>query len=229
MRSRRERSSNSSSHDQEVSTHALLLNNDATVAPDYFAELATALDEAPDAGLLSGTIVEAAPPHRVWYAGGIARPLRALMLHARALPADDRPRDTEFVCGCSMVIGRPVVDALGLLPDCYFPGYCEDAEYSTRARRRGFRLVYAPRPRVFHKVGASFGLPGVTPSTAFWQNRHRVFYVRRNLRGVQRWTAFAYLLVTKPGRALVEAARGRPGVGWAIFRGMVAGFVARLP
>jgi GT2 family glycosyltransferase len=210
--------------------HFLLLNNDATVARDFFAEVAAALREVPLAGLLSGSIYEFADRSRVWYAGGYEVPYRALVLHSHAVPAGAAPIPTEFICGCSMLISRAAYDTLGPLPECYDPGYCEDAEYSIRARKRGFSLIYAPRAAVYHKVGATFGgSPFVVPRVAFLQNRNRVFYVRRNMRSWTRWAALAYLAITKPGRAVVEAVAGRPAVAWAMLRGMVTGFLSRAP
>lgn len=208
-------------------THFLLLNNDATVAGDFFGELRAALAADPRAGLLSGTIYTAGAEREVWYAGGVAKPLRALMLHAHDVPRAATPVATPFVCGCSMLISRELFHELGPLPECYFPGYWEDAEYSTRAARLGFSLRYAPRAAVYHKVGASFGHPAVSHRTAYVQARHRVFYVRRNLRGWARVAALGYLVVTKPARAVAEALKGRPRVGLAIARGTAAGFLSR--
>jgi len=208
--------------------HFLLLNNDATVAADFFAEVAAALREVPEAGLLSGTIYEFADRSRVWYAGGYEVPYRALVLHAYAVPASPAPVATEFICGCSMLISRDAYRALGPLPECYDPAYSEDAEYSIRARKRGMPLVYAPRAAVYHKVGATLGgSPFVVPRVAYLQNRNRVFYVRRNMRSWTRWIALSYLAITKPGRAVVEALAGRPAVAWAMLRGTATGFVSR--
>jgi GT2 family glycosyltransferase len=207
-------------------SHLLLLNNDATVAPDYFAEISAAVGRRPDAGILTGTIYEAGDRSRVWYAGGVAKPLRGLLLHTRSLPGAPDPVETDFVSGCSMLISRRVLTTIGLLPECYFPGYWEDGEYSARARANGFPLVYAPRAVAYHKVGASFGQPEVRPGVAYLHNRNRVFFIRRNLRGWLRLAALAYMGVTKPGRAVVEVLKGRPRIGWAILRGTVVGFVS---
>jgi hypothetical protein len=51
-----------------------------------------------------------------------------------------------------------------------------------------------------------------------------VFDVRRNYGGLTKAVALAYLAVTKPGRALIEAARGRPRIGWEILKGTASGF-----
>lgn len=203
--------------------HFLLLNNDARVARDYFAQLREALRVNPRAGLLSGTIYEDGIQQSVWYAGGVARLRRALMLHRNTLPQSSAPRETQFVCGCTMLLSRQVLETIGPLPECYFPGYWEDAEYSLRARARGFALLYVPAAVAHHRVGSSFGEPRLRPRVAYLQNRHRALFVRRNLRGWNRAIALSYLLVTKPARGLLEAARGRPDLGYAIVSGMIAG------
>jgi len=213
---------------EEELTHFLLLNNDALIAREFFTQIAAALERWPNAGLCIGTIFEEPRRDRVWYAGGRFVPSRALAEHNHQLPATGEPMTTDFVTGCAMVIARPVLARVGKLAPCYFPGYMEDAEYSWRVRECGYDLVYAPRAVVYHKVGTSFGARSMSPLTAYHQSRHRVFFARRNLRGMQRLTALAYMAVTKPGRAVVDALSGRPTVGWAVLRGTVAGFVTPL-
>lgn len=204
-------------------THLLLLNNDTVVARDYFAALADALRQAPPATLLSGTINEMDRRDRVWYAGGRMLPLRALVLHRYDVPEDGAPRPTEFVTGCALVMSRAAHNLLGPLPECYFPAYMEDAEYSWRARAAGVAVLYAPRPLVYHRGGASAGRATESPWPAYLGVRHRAFFARRNLRGALRAVAIGYLVVTKPARALAELARGRPAMAGALLRGLVSG------
>ena len=213
-------------HRRPELTHFLLLNNDATVAPDYFAALERALRAAPDAGLLSGTIYDHAERAKVWYAGGVSVARRALVLHREVRPASDAPAPTAFVTGCALVVSRPALEALGLLPECYFPAYVEDAEYSLRARAAGLRVLYAPEPTVYHKLGASAGRSDASPFVAYLLARHRPFYVRRNLRGLTRAAAIAYLLATKPARAATELLRGRPAMARAVLVGTLSGLLS---
>ncbi len=207
-------------------THLMLLNNDATVAPDFFELISVALGKAPGAGLITGTILEDPARDRVWFAGGTELPGRALYQHRLDVPVSDEPVPTDFVTGCAMVISRPAIEKLGYLAECYFPLYWEDGEYSFRARHAGFPVLYAPRATVYHKVGATVGAANVSPVVAHCQNRLRVFYVRRNYRGWTKARALAYLAITKPGRAVIEAVRGRPRIGWEILTGTISGFVS---
>jgi GT2 family glycosyltransferase len=211
-------------HADETLTHFLLLNNDAVVAPNYFEEMHAALEDRPGVGLIIGTIYELPNRDRVWYAGGRMLPLRALVSHNVDLPSRPEAASTEFITGCAMVIGREALERVGLLADCYFPGYMEDAEYSWRVRRSGLDLIYAPRALVYHKVGATFGARSASPMTAYYQTRHRLFFVKRNLRGSGRLFALMYMAMTKPVRAFVDVLSGRPRVGWATLRGTFDGF-----
>jgi len=212
-------------------SHFLLLNNDATVDPAFFREMARALAAAPDAAIMGVTIYVAAPPApparpprgEVWYAGGHFLPLRSLTQHKRAVPGDAMPLPTEFVTGCAMLISRHAWKTLGPLPECYFI-YFEDAEYSWRAHAAGLSVLYAPRAVVHHAVSASVGRQP-KPRVLQLHTRNRALFARRNFRGWTRWGALAYLVVSKSSRAIAEVLRGRRALGWALFRGMIEGLM----
>lgn len=207
-------------------SHVMLLNNDAIIAPDFFDKITAGLAHTPDAGLMTGTIFEDPARDKVWYAGGKEIPLRALYEHKLDVPKSSEPVATDFVSGCAMVISRELLQRIGRLAEVYFPLYWEDGEYSYRARKAGFPVLYAPDAIVYHKVGATVGAASVSPTVAYCQNRLRVFYVRRNYSGLLKAAALGYLAVTKPGRAVIEAVKGRPRIGWQIFKGTVSGFVS---
>lgn len=204
-------------------SHFLLLNNDAMVASDYFACVRDAIATVPDVGLLGCTIYHHPERDRVWFAGGYEVASRALLLHHRTVPPGDAPRATAFVTGCAMLISRALYETEGGLPELYNPIYWEDGDYSFMARARGWKVMLAPRARVFHRVGASGAGETLTPRTAFLLNRNRGYFVRRNYRGHARVVALVYLALTKPTRAMVEIARGRGDIGRAMFAGFVRG------
>lgn len=201
---------------------ALLLNNDAAVTPTYFAELAKALARVPETGLLTGSIYEW-DRSTVWYGGASFNPIRALATHNTDLPDTDAPTETGYVCGCSMLISRPVLEKVGLLAECFQPAYGEDVDYSLRVRAAGFPVMIARRAVCYHRVGSSLGRMDQSPRTVFSVNRNRAFTLRRNYKGWRRAAGITYLAVTKPGRALLELAKGRPRTAWAVLSGMLVG------
>jgi len=209
--------------DQTDAPFVLLLNNDAAVSRSYFADLALGIEGVTNVGLATGTIYEW-DQRTVWYAGGRFNPLRAVAEHHLDVPSDAVPRSTQFICGCTMLISRAVLETVGLLPECYSPCYCEDADYSLSVQRAGFALVYVPAARAFHRVSSSLGREVRSPQVIYWFNRNRGYAMRRNYTGWRRAAGIGYLAVTKPGRALWEVVRGRPRSGAAFVRGTLAGF-----
>lgn len=208
-------------------THILLLNNDATVSRSFFNDLKTVVWQVPDAGIIGPTILEAGDRSKVWYAGGVEYPFRALVKHTVAVPASPEPRDTDFVTGCAMLMSRPLLEAAGVLPECYFPAYFEDGDYCHRALDAGYRVIYAPQPVAYHKVGSTVRAADIALPLMYHKNRLRVIYARRNYKGATKAVALLYLAVTKPARAIVETIKGRPRQGWAVLKGAAAGFATR--
>jgi hypothetical protein len=207
--------------------YALLLNNDTEIAPNYFGELARALSREPETGLLTGSIYEW-DRSTVSYAGASFNPIRALGSHKTDLPETDAPTETGFVSGCSMLISRSVLEKVGLLAECFQPIYVEDVDYSLRAKAAGFPVMIAPSAVCYHRVSSSLGRGNQAPHIVFAINRNRAFALRRNYKGWQRAAGITYLAVTKPGRALLELAKGRPRSAWAVLSGMLVGvFSAR--
>jgi len=148
--------------------HFLLLNNDATVEPAFFAELARALAMAPDAGIMGPTIyvTGGADAGQVWYAGGAFVPLRALVVHRLAVPPGAAPVATEFVTGCAMLISRrawasPLAACRARSPRSreaasFFEGHSPPARGCACAR---------PRPTTPRSSGASGGSSPASTAT----------------------------------------------------------------
>ena len=214
--------------DHTSAPFALLLNNDAAVSRSYFADLAAGIATAPNVGLATGTIYEW-DQRTVWYAGGRFNPMRAVAEHYLEVPLEGGSRSTEFVCGCTMLISRAVLEEVGFLAECYTPCYCEDADYSLQVQRLGFSLTYVPEAKAFHRVSSSLGRETRSPQVIYWFNRNRGYAMRRNYTGWRRAGGIAYLAVTKPARALWELLRGRPRSGAAFIRGTAAGLFNPVP
>jgi len=214
--------------DHTDAPYALLLNNDAAVSRSYFRDLAQGIAHIDNVGLATGTIYEW-DRTTVWYAGGRFNPMRAVAEHFLKVPEDGATRATEFVCGCTMLIARPVLEKVGVLAECYSPCYCEDADYSLQVEKAGYANVYVPPAVAFHRVSSSLGRVERSPQVIYWFNRNRGYAMRRNYTGWRRAAGIAYLTVTKPARALVEVLRGRPKSGAAFIRGTAAGLLAPIP
>jgi GT2 family glycosyltransferase/glycosyltransferase involved in cell wall biosynthesis len=81
------------------------------------------------------------------------------LLLARGAPRTDTR--LPFLNGFCYIVKRAVIEALGLLDEERFAsGYCEENDYSHRARRAGFELGVVDDVYVYHAKSRSFGPDG---------------------------------------------------------------------
>ena len=153
----------------------VLLNNDTTVDPDFIGRLTERLRATPGAGVAAPKILYYTDPGVIWYAGGEVSFWTGTMRHAGIRePDSDRfriPAETAYASGCCFLAAREVFDKIGLLDETYFM-YAEDADWCMRARRAGYRIMFEPRARIWHKVSVSAGghLSGFKLRNKFFSN-----------------------------------------------------------
>jgi GT2 family glycosyltransferase len=208
-------------------SHLMLLNNDATVSLTFFADASDVVSEVGVDAVIGPTVFEDPDREKIWYAGAVEIPYRALVEHTLIYPGTMEPRPTDFVSVCAMIVSRGVIEKIGALADVFFTAYFEDGDFCHRARRAGFPVMYAPKPAAYHKVGSTVRAAKLEMSLAYSKSRLRVIYVRRNYSGARKVAALTYLGVTKPARFLADVLRGRPAEGWAALSGTSAGFFTR--
>ena len=207
----------------------MLLNNDTEADPELYARLLLALEQDPAAGAAAPLIYFAAPSQHIWYAGGRLAPALGWASH-RGLRELDRGQyrtveETGYLTGCCLLARREVWEKAGLLDERYFI-YAEDADWCLRARRAGFRLLFVPGARLWHKVSASSGAQ--SPWKIYQRLRANLRLFSLHARGLavvtwlpcflaQQAALAAWLLVRGQAgaalavpRALLDAAAGRP-------------------
>ncbi len=66
----------------------------------------------------------------------------------------DIKHEIDYVSGASLLVKVEAIRDVGMLDERYFL-YWEDADWGTRARRKGYRCVYCPGSIVYHKEGGT--------------------------------------------------------------------------
>ena len=137
-----------------------LLNNDTIVDPEMVSSLVRAWQSNPVAGMISPKILYHSVPDRLWYAGGEISFWTGTLRHCGIRESDGwGPRErveTGFATGCCLLTGKDVVEKIGFLDESFFI-YTEDVDWSLRARRAGYRILYEPQARCWHKISVSAG------------------------------------------------------------------------
>jgi hypothetical protein len=135
-----------------------LLNNDTVVDEYALASLVGELEKNAGAGIAVSRIYFFSRPKIIWFAGGIWTPTRHLAVH-RGLNEEDTGQyadigETDFATGCSLLFKSRLISEIGHLKEDYFL-YWEDVDWCLSARKRGWKILYVPESRVWHKVSAS--------------------------------------------------------------------------
>lgn len=219
---------------QSTGEQVLLLNPDAVVLPGSIQKLSDFAVAHPEYGLYGGRTLRpqgGVEPSSCWGAPSLwslscyALGLSTAFKGSRWLDPESLgrwPRDTvrevAIITGCLLLVSRTDWDRLGGLDETYFL-YGEDAEFSIRAARRGFRPVLVPEAQIIHAVGGSTknsvgersGLKMSMVMAGKTTLLRQVSTPRRAAIGLR------LLLVGVALRAMAERVLGRPGMWWQVW------------
>lgn len=200
-----------------------ILNNDTEVESTWLAELLTALERRPDAGMATPKVKLFDDRTRLHTVGDFVR-TNGTFDSRGVWQVDAGQFDCEeYVFGAAGVapaFRRCMLDEIGLF-DADFGSYCEDVDLSWRAQLAGYRCVYAPRAVLYHKVSAT----GSGPLRSFLVARNSIWVLVKNL-PADLWRRYRGQIVAAQWHRFVDALRLWRGVeARATIRGQIAGLL----
>lgn len=189
----------------------LLLNNDTVVDPGMPAFLVEHLVRDNHFGMVVPKIYYHQPPTCLWYAGGVISFWTGTMRHRGIRETDrgqyDHASETEYATGCCVLVTRELISRIGMLDESYFM-YTEDADWSQRARMAGYRIMFEPRAKVWHKLSVSAG--GHLSRFKLWNKTISAFRFFARYARWYHWLTFPWLsLVINAWAALRYLAQKR--------------------
>ena len=199
--------------------YVLLLNPDATLAPEALERMVQVAEEDPAVGAVAPRITE--PDGTLDWSQRRFPRLRstfaqAFFLHrffplapwtdelVRDTSAYEEPASPEWASGACLLIRRPALERLGGLDEGFFL-YCEDMDLCKRLRDAGLDVRYEPGAVCIHEGGASAPraalLPVLAASRIRYARKHRSLHVAMLERLGVVLGGLTHALVTKGGRA----------------------------
>lgn len=203
----------------------LLANNDTEFGPDTLKLLQDALAVGNE---LAATpkIMYHNEPNRIWYGGGHINAWVMRTPHYGIGQIDhgqcDEARYVSYAPTCFMLIDTTVFKSVGRMDEQYFV-YYDDTDFVWRLTSSGVRIRYVPNAVVLHKVSSSTG-GGDSPFSVYYTNRNRVYFICKNLHGLQRVMALCYFLLTR----VPQIGRMTGGLASRALRGVVDGFMMKI-
>lgn len=204
-----------------------LINNDATVDQNCIQVLIESVERDDDAGIAGPRIFYYADPERIWQGGGRFSLLKTGVVdyekNKLAISCSEETREVTFLTGCAMLIKREVFEKIGLFDEDYF-FYEEDVDFCLRAKRAGFKLLYVPKAKAWHKI-KNIAKDRTSPFVLYHLARSRILNLRKNFSTPYfLYGLFIHLLLYTPFRFLqvIQGSRSLKSV-WAWLRGTWSG------
>lgn len=149
-----------------------ILNPDMEVSKTAISNLVQACSE-PKVGIV-GPKIFFSDRKTIWYAGGIFDMANIIGSHKGVDQPDsakfNQDEETDFVTGGAMMVKSEVFQQIGLLDERYFL-YYEDSDFSFRAKKAGFKLMYSPEAVVYHANGSATGVGSALQDYFITRNR----------------------------------------------------------
>ena len=166
-----------------------LVNSDVIAIPNCLEQMARYMDDHEDIGLLGpamimpdgtvGTACMRRPTLRIWLvqALGLGSIFKSFTLHMHNLN-HQKIQSVDVLNGWFWMARKRAVDRVGMLDEHFFM-YGEDIDWCLRFWKRGWRVVYFPKAKSTHYVGASASRAPVRfyvelqrANHLYWKNHH---------------------------------------------------------
>lgn len=188
--------------------YIFFLNNDTIIKDDSLRFLIEALNCNPRIGGVSPKILFNDDAGHIQFAGytelsNITIRNRTIGIKEKDVGQYDKTITTAYLHGAAMMVKREVIEAVGMMPECYFL-YYEEMDWSTQIRNAGFDLIYEPRTKIYHNESSSTGKE--SPLKICYMTRNRLLYASRNMSGQKRILAMIYLLLIATSKNIVNFA-----------------------
>jgi GT2 family glycosyltransferase len=192
----------------------VFLDNDTQVEPDAIGEMIAAAGH-PGIGLVAPKAFRKKGDRVLLSAGGMMfNPYTGVLRDMAGGELDTGQyeciREVQACAGYAFLVRREVFQRVGLFDEAFNPYGWEDVDFSLRAAKAGFRILYAPKAIVYH-AGGRAGRGAVSI-----YERHKArnfFYFARQHTTMVQWLCFLCLLPVRVfGRVVREIAAGNSRV-----------------
>ncbi len=201
--------------------YVLLLNNDTIVDKGFLEPLVDKLESDSRIGAVSSKLRYYYDRNIIQFAG--YTPLNHKTMRNFAIGHREKDRgqydhdyETPYAHGAAMMVPMRVIKEIGLMSYIFFL-YYEEADWSYRIRRAGYKIFYVHNSLVFHKESISVGK--LSTLKIYYLNRNRIVFMRRNVFGSDFVIGLLYqLAVAIPRNALTFLVKGKISLFYASLR-----------
>lgn len=178
--------------------------NDVLVDPEMINALVDYAEAHPDAGVLGCKIYYHDKGDLLWSAGGRMHPLFAHSYHfgwnRHDGPRYNEVRECDYVTGCGFMFPSAAAKKVNYFKaDLVF--YSEDADFCYCVREAGYKIVYVPAAKMWHKTSTT--LAKNRPVQLYYSTRNNLYLTVRHKVGWYPLSLWVNLFVVCPAKMIL--------------------------
>ena len=171
-------------HVSRNSDYLFLLDDDTVLEKRAISELVDAIHDKPEYGAATAKVLYFENPKIVQWAG-CSVGLYTGINYMNEGPDDgrfDKPVDTEGGIGGTGLIKMEAVKKIGFYYDGTYYYYYEDPDYAMRIIKAGYKILYVPTSRIYHKIPLLSKEEATKRwfSHAYWTARNKIIFMRKH-------------------------------------------------
>jgi GT2 family glycosyltransferase len=157
--------------------YIMILNDDTVVDPDFLKNLINVAYADPNIGLVAPKLMYFENPNKLYMKRGKFN--FYLGITYQQLSRINIPTEIGIVPGASFLIKREVIQKIGLMDENFFL-YFDEGDLCLRAKKAGYKIMYVPTAKVYHKVSKSFS-GWTNPIVLYYSTRNELLLARKHL------------------------------------------------
>lgn len=179
--------------------YVLLLNNDTIVDPQFLNELVKVCEQDQSIGIAGPKIYIYGSNKKLQYTTAKTDLWRGRHINIGMGEIDtgqyNKVQETDYCDGSCFLIRRGAIQRIGVLDTGYF-AYWEEIDYCLRARKGGFRVVWCPQAKIWHKSWTKIWEKSFASSRRaliiYYVTRNRFLLIKRHASKLQTVSFFLY-------------------------------------
>lgn len=203
--------------------YLLLLNNDTLVEKDFLEKMLEMGESYEDIGVIGPktcyypqkNLINSAGADMVWHLG--------LALNRGIGDVDqgqyDEPMEVDSLLGACLLIKTELIEKIGLLDSRFFL-ILEETDFCLRAQKAGYKVVYDPESKIYHKEGFSGSM---SPLGMYYLYRNRLIIMKKHLKSPESKIYPYYIFLRAMADFVIYKFQGESDLSEAVINGYNAG------
>jgi hypothetical protein len=204
--------------------YVLLLNSDTVVDPGFLRELVRIGESDDTIGAVGPKIYYYDNPSKInsagcemhdWYGGAINIGIGETDNHNRF----NEIREVDCLHGSAILIKAPTLEDVGLLDQDFFV-LLEETEWCLRAKKAGYKIVFAPTAWIYHKEGFS----GTEECVHYYySNRNRILLLKKHQTSLRKPIYGLSITLRTLAGSIILSVTGKPSLAICGLKGYFNG------